>query len=126
MERSPSGVKVLGAGEGAMIDWDRLNELKSEIGEDDLAEVVGVFLDEADEVIGRVAGGKSACLESDLHFLKGSALNLGFADLAALCQSGEKQAAAGQASLVDLARVASLYDASKRAFLGALAQGSAA
>ncbi|MCB6178012.1 Hpt domain-containing protein [Rhodobacter sp. Har01] len=109
-----------------MIDWDRLNELRDEIGEDDLAEVVVIFLDEADEVIGRLASGQSTNLESDLHFLKGSALNLGLSDLAGLCQDGEKRAAAGDNASVDLARVASLYEASKRSFLGALARGSAA
>lgn len=109
-----------------MIDWDRLNELRGEIGDDDLAEVVTVFLEEADDVVRRIATGQSAGLEADLHFLKGSALNLGLSDLAMLCQSGEKLAAAGRGNQVNLPRVASLYEASKRRFLGALAQGSAA
>ncbi|MFL9503525.1 Hpt domain-containing protein [Rhodopseudomonas palustris] len=109
-----------------MIDWDRLNELRDEIGDDDLAEVVTVFLEEADDVVRRIAAGQSAGLEADLHFLKGSALNLGLSDLAMLCQSGEKLAAAGRGNQVNLPRVASLYEASKRRFLGALAQGSAA
>lgn len=110
-----------------MIDWDRLNELRDEIGQEDLIEVVGVFLDEADEVMQRVlAEGAAGNLESSLHFLKGSALNLGLVDLAALCQTGEKQAAAGHSDAIDLNRLADLYEASKTAFLGALAQGSAA
>jgi hypothetical protein len=37
--------------------WDdrlgRLNELRSEIGAEDLAEVVAMFLDEADDVVGK-------------------------------------------------------------------------
>lgn len=109
-----------------MIDLDRLNELRDEIGEEDLADVVAVFLDEADEVMRRLTLGQSTNLESDLHFLKGSALNLGLADLAAMCQAGETQAAAGQGAAIDLAQVDSLYAASKRAFLGALARGRAA
>lgn len=110
-----------------MIDWSRLDELREEIGDEDLADVVAMFLDEADGVVGRVATGLSdAELESQLHFLKGSALNLGLAELAMLCQDGERRAANGDGDLVDLGQIAAVYQASKSAFLGALAQGSAA
>jgi HPt (histidine-containing phosphotransfer) domain-containing protein len=110
-----------------MIDWGRLNELRDEIGAEDLAEVAGVFLDEADEVMDRVARGQSVGrMEAELHFLKGSALNLGLRAFADLCQDGEKRAAGGDPDPVDLARLADLYAASKAAFLGALAQDSAA
>jgi histidine phosphotransfer protein HptB len=54
-----------------MIDWDRLNELRSEIGDGDFAEVVELFLLEADEVIARISVSAGAtALEADLHFLK--------------------------------------------------------
>jgi histidine phosphotransfer protein HptB len=79
-----------------MIDWARVKELRDEIGADDLEEVITMFLEEADEVIARIAPeGGAAALESDLHFLKGAALNLGFAAFAALCQDGERRAAGG-------------------------------
>lgn len=98
-----------------MIAWDRVNELRSEIGDDDFAEVVVMFLEEADEVIGRISVAAGAkVLESDLHFLKGAALNLGFAEFAALCQDGERRAAGGDTN-VDLDRVCSSYQASKLA-----------
>lgn len=110
-----------------MIDWARLNELKEEIGEDDLADVVTLFLEEADEVVLRLSIAMTdSDLEGQLHFLKGSALNLGLADLAALCQDGERRAAHGQGATVDLAAIMSVYEASKSAFLGSLAKGSAA
>ena len=110
-----------------MIDWSRLNELRSEIGEDDLAEVVSLFLEEADEVVSRIASLQTdADLESQLHFLKGSALNLGLSDLAAMCQDGERAAAQNRGSSVDRGRISATYLASKAAFLGALAKGSAA
>lgn len=110
-----------------MIDWDRVNELRDEIGAEDLADVVTVFLEEADEVMTRVLGGLGAPqMEAQLHFLKGSALNLGLRDLADLCQNGERRAAAGEADPIDLAHLCRLYDSSKAAFLGALAQDSAA
>lgn len=105
-----------------MIDWARTTELRAEIGADDFDEVVALFLDEADEVIARLPTCASAkAMEDALHFLKGSALNLGFAELAALCQEGERQAAAGVAGQ-DTARVAACYHASK----AALAAGPAA
>jgi histidine phosphotransfer protein HptB len=113
--------------EGVMIDWERVAELRSEIGDDDFAEVAGMFLDEADQTVAEMAKGLAAAeVEGQLHFLKGSALNLGLSDLAAICQSGERLAANGQGDAVDLSRVADVYRASKAAFLGGMAKGSAA
>lgn len=110
-----------------MIDWTRLNELRDEIGEDDLADVVTLFLEEADDVVLRLSSSMSDDeMESQLHFLKGSALNLGLADLAGLCQDGERKAEQGMGAMVDLGAIKSVYEASKIAFLGAMTKGSAA
>lgn len=99
-----------------MIDWDRVGELRLEIGAEDFAEVVALFLEEADEVVGRLpATSGSKPIENALHFLKGSALNLGFADLARLCQDGERLAGAG-AVAIDVSPVVTCYEASKAAF----------
>lgn len=99
-----------------MIDWTRVTELRDEIGGEDFAEVVSLFLQEADEVVQNLPTRTDAkAIESALHFLKGSALNLGFAGLAQLCQEGERQAASGDPG-VDVARVIAAYDASKAAF----------
>lgn len=99
-----------------MIDWARVSELRFEIGAEDFAEVVSLFLDEADEVVANLPEATSAkALESALHFLKGSALNLGFSDLAAICQDGESRAAVGGSS-INVASVAMIYEASKAAF----------
>jgi HPt (histidine-containing phosphotransfer) domain-containing protein len=125
MEILAPGVDAL-AGD-VMIDWTRLNELRDEIGEDDLADVVTLFLDEADDVVLRLSSRMSdEEMESQLHFLKGSALNLGLAGLAGLCQDGERKAEQGQGATIDLDAIKSVYEASKIAFLGALAKGSAA
>ena len=109
-----------------MIDWDRVANLRAEIGAEDFAEVAEMFLDEADEVVARLrAGGPGPELEAELHFLKGSALNLGFDDLATLCNDGEKRAAGG--GTVDVARVIQCYAASRSAFAaGPAARTSAA
>ena len=98
-----------------MIDWDRVASLREEIGMADFAEVVEMFLSESDEAVARLVAGKpDPTLEADLHFLKGSALNLGFHHLAALCSAGEKRAAAG--AEVDVPEVAKSFAATRRAF----------
>lgn len=100
-----------------MIDWSRVQELKDEIGEEDFAEVADMFLTEIDEVVARLkAAPDPANYEADLHFVKSSALNLGFDQLSVLCQAGERQAATGAAESVDLTPIFVVYDASKAAF----------
>lgn len=109
-----------------MIDWERVKELRDEIGAEDFAEVVEMFLQEADEAITRLLPTLTAkAMEADLHFLKGAALNLGFAALSGLCQDGERRAASGSTE-VDLQSVAQVYIASKAAFQTWLEQALAA
>lgn len=110
-----------------MIDWNRISELREEIGTDCFAEVTDMFLEEADQAVRLLIGGLPADqVEGQLHFLKGSALNLGLIELAQICQEGERKAAAGRASEVDAARVAQVYLRSRQALLGNLATGTAA
>ncbi len=100
-----------------MIDWDRVRDLRAEIGEADFVEVAILFLDESDEVTARLTRARGAqVLEQDLHFLKGAALNLGFAQLAALCQDGERRASAGSTD-VDIESVQGAYAVSRQTFL---------
>lgn len=114
----------LGPGD-MMIDWDRVADLRSEVGEDGFAEVIDLFLEETDEVVARLQQMHAGQpLGRDLHFLKGSALNLGFRDLAQLCQEGERNSSAGSA--VDLPQLLWLYQQSKAAFQAGLARLSAA
>ncbi len=103
-----------------MIDWQRLRDLKGEIGAEDFGEVVALFLEEADEVVARLTAADTArALERDLHFLKGSALNLGFSELAQICQIGEHKAAAGEVDVL-LEQVQAVYATSRTTFLGRL------
>lgn len=109
-----------------MIDWERIRDLRSEIGEDDFMEVAAMFLEEADETAARLVSPADAkALEDDLHFLKGAALNLGFSRLSALCQDGERRAAAGDLS-VDVDAVRDIYLASKQQFLAGVSTAFAA
>jgi len=100
-----------------MIQWARVSELYEEIGADDFDEVVDLFLEEVEEVIGRLRTGPDhARLEEDLHFLKGSALNLGFEQFSQLCQQGETLSSENRAADVQLADILNCYDMSKARF----------
>lgn len=100
-----------------MIDWERVEELRDEIGAEDFGEVVDLFLDEVEEVIERLREGPDmANLEADLHFLKGGALNLGFRTFSQLCQAGEAAAAAGKAETVDISAILNAFEESKGVF----------
>ncbi len=102
-----------------MIDWARIRDLRDEIGLEDFGEIVVLFLQEADEVIGRLGrNGRQNSVSDDLHFLKGAALNLGFRDLAGSCQEAERKVAAGHA--IDLAEIADRFLASRTAFMAGL------
>jgi histidine phosphotransfer protein HptB len=110
-----------------MIDWDRVTELRAEVGEDDFAEVVLLFLEEADEVADRLeqtTAPDAAQIARDLHSLKGAALNLGFAQLADHCQEGERRARGGDVA-IDLQIIARCYHESKASFQLALTQSAA-
>ncbi len=109
-----------------MIDWKRVDELRMEIGSDGFAEVADMFLEEADEAVRTLLSGlPSGEIEGQLHCLKGSALNLGLADLASICQDGERKAAAGYGALVDIGQLAAVYRASRSVLLAGIEDDSA-
>lgn len=77
-------------GDMMLVNRERLAALRGEIGEDGFEEVLEMFLRESEEVVARLATQSEGALsEADLHFLKGSALTLGFDDLADLCRQSE-------------------------------------
>ena len=70
-----------------MIDWERIEDLRREVGQKDFADVVGLFFEEIDCSLPEVF----ELTEPDeirdlLHFIRGSALNLGFFELARFCE----------------------------------------
>lgn len=109
-----------------MIDWTRVTDLRLEIGAEDFCDIVDIFLDEVEQTLGRLPGAPPDQLGPLLHFLKGSALNLGFRDFARLCQEGEAMMAGRAPGTPDLGRILSCYEASKQSFLGTLADRFAA
>jgi hypothetical protein len=95
-----------------MIDWCRVASLRDEIGPDDLNEIVAIFLEEVQTEIQSLNRHVSPeDWAGKLHFIKGSALNLGFADLAELC---------GPDAGFDDLRIAEAFAASRAAFLSRL------
>lgn len=106
-----------------MIDWDRVAALREEVGPEDFDEVVELFLQEVDEEIDALLpDGPKDGLAEKLHFLKGSALSLGFREFSGLCQSGESALSQDPTAEVDLASLQSSYQSSRSTFLADLPQ----
>jgi HPt (histidine-containing phosphotransfer) domain-containing protein len=104
-----------------MIDWTRVNALRDEVGAEDFEEVVELFLQEVDaEVADLPSISPGTDLGEKLHFLKGSALSLGFEHFSTLCQSGEARLATDPDTSVDLQPILSSYHASREVFLAEL------
>ncbi len=100
-----------------MIDWSRVRQLRDEVGAGEFDEVVEIFLDEVRETIDRLHKDTDRLeFEQNMHFLKGSALSLGFDRFSKLCQDGERTAATGEAAEVDLPAILQVYDESKAVF----------
>ena len=71
-----------------MIDWIRIDELRDEVGQDDFGDIVGVFFEEVQKALENLRLADTVVtLLGQLHFLQGSALNLGFSNFAAICRN---------------------------------------
>lgn len=100
---------------GVMLNQSRIDELKAEVGEDDFAEVVELFCEEMDEVFDDIAHANPTKLRECLHFLKGSALNVGLETVGNLCINAENTLASNEEAAVDLDELRSIYEQSKLA-----------
>jgi HPt (histidine-containing phosphotransfer) domain-containing protein len=110
-----------------MIDWTRVIELRDEVGAEDLMEVVDLFLEEVEGALSDLTPDAAAPdMAEKMHFLKGSALNIGFKDMAAICAQGEKDANDGNVAAIDTIAVQSSYASSKELFLQNLEENIAA
>lgn len=90
-----------------MVDWNRVEELKEELGEDEFPEVIEVFLEEFE---GALAGlDPDSATPADMHFLKGSAATLGFADTKDLCVEAETQLKQDALAGIDLGAILAAY-----------------
>lgn len=110
-----------------MIEWSQLEELETEMG-DAFPEIVSLFLEEAGAIVERLKSANpndAATLVTDLHALKGAALNLGLTQFAALCAEGEKRAEDGQAGAIALPVLFASFDESCAALERRLTRGVA-
>jgi len=102
-----------------MINWDRVAELLDDFGEEDFEEIVTLFVEEVDACFAEMQN-QSGSFAERLHFLKGSAANLGFQALHTQCQALETNIDTSQTP-----ELLALYEASKSAFFAGLAQQKA-
>jgi HPt (histidine-containing phosphotransfer) domain-containing protein len=87
-----------------VVDWNRLNELRADIGEEDFADVAMLFVAELQETLDRLT--PTSATSADFHFLRGSAANLGFDALVQACSTAEAACNASTPPDVDAVRTA--------------------
>lgn len=104
-----------------MIDWNRVIELRNEVGPEEFEPVLELFIDEVEEIVMRLDTNDAARLAQDMHFLKGSAWNLGFSEFGALCQRGETLAIRNRSGELNLEEFLACYSTSKQIFTRDLA-----
>lgn len=101
-----------------MIDWARVAELREELGEDDIGEVIEIFLEEVENTISELNPNPTGAeLEQYCHALKGSTLNLGFQEFADVCKTGEVNTSTGQPAGTIVVDIQTCYSKSKASFL---------
>ena len=102
-----------------MINWDQVEQLKDDLGDDGFQEVVVIFLEEVEDglaALNQLPETTGQAASEGYHFLKGCAYNLGFDDFAARCAAEETRAQSGETSAADLRAVNRLYEDSKKLF----------
>ena len=100
-----------------MINTARIQELKDEVGEDDLVEVIALFCEEVEEVLQALDTTPQDQMPAQLHFLKGSALNIGLHAVSELCKQQETRLKSDPTALADIGTIRTTYAASKEALL---------
>lgn len=90
-----------------MIDWTRLNGLRSDIGEEDFSDVVFLFVAEITGHLKQLTADPARAGADDFHFLRGSAANMGFVAMVEACRAAEAECLAGH--IPDVAAVAESF-----------------
>ena len=96
-----------------MLDWDRIAELREDVGEENFAEVLVLFVEEVAAALDALGVNDQAALAATLHSLKGSAMNIGLSRVGALCLEGEASLRADPLASLDIAEIRSAFDASR-------------
>ena len=103
-----------------MIDWVQVRQLQDDVGKEEMAEVVELFLAEVDEAMETLQSHYDTMSVEDrsaaFHFLKGCALNLGFKAFADQCSLGEEITKGGGIPGFEISDLAAIYASSKQPF----------
>lgn len=100
-----------------MIKWQRINELVDEVGSENFDEVIDLFIEEVEGALNDLNSTDVELLRRQMHFLKGSALNLGFQAMANLCQLTESDVGLEAIAADRISEVRDLFERSKNHFL---------
>ncbi|QBY02103.1 Hpt domain-containing protein [Rhodophyticola sp. CCM32] len=101
-----------------MIDLNRLADLRSEIGEEGFTEVADLFVEEMRGAMDHLIRNPLAVTQDDLHFLRGSAANLGLTGFVTCCATAEQRICASKP--VDIPALVKTYEASLAAIASIL------
>lgn len=99
-----------------MIDWNRVLQLREEVGDGAFAALADEFLAEIENRLEQLSADPQQLLR-DLHYLRGAALNIGFMKLSALCLADEMQLRHGHAHGVDRDDLREKFRQTKAQFL---------
>lgn len=104
-----------------MIDWAQARQLEKDVGKEEMAEVVELFLAEVDEAMEKLQSAYDEMPAEDrstsFHFLKGCASNLGFKSFGDQCSLGEEVTKTGGIPNFQISDLATTYAASKKQFM---------
>lgn len=85
-----------------MIEWQRLSELREDVGDEEFEDVVSLFLEEIRQTLPDLAQADLEARVSLLHSIKGSARNIGLTSFARVCDAEERNILeTGRVSLSD-------------------------
>lgn len=100
-----------------MIDWARVLTLHDEVGADEFRPLVELFLDEIESVMMSIDPSDPQSFEERLHFLKGSAWNMGLRAFGRLCELWESLVIRGGADGLDTRQIYDCYSQSKQVLM---------
>ena len=103
-----------------MIDWNRIRELRLDVGDDEFSVILRLFLDEFEGALDRLDRDAPEQLVADLHFLKDCARALGFRRFGNLCDELERNLRVRPAGTFCPRALTSCYAASKQGLIRGL------
>ena len=99
-----------------MIDWNRVIELRDELGPEELLPIIDMILVEIEAHLFALDS-RTLHLAEDLHLLRGLALNIGFTEFCAQCLRAEQQLASGDQTALAPAAMRASFGHTKQVFL---------